>query len=366
MIRWVESTPVDRTLIGTGKTLVYVGIVTGLYLLWSMSQPRAGFFGVGARGAGTTQGGLLMSGFVVLYHAALGFLCQGSAERFRNSRRCVRLRFRPPRRSIRTATAVVRCSGSTGGSIPHRTPAQHLQVTPPAGAVHTAAPMRCSTGHRHSPGRRGCRGRRRLVRIVRWQNRDRCAGHSADTASFPHGPAAVGSCVAGIHAIRWLPGWLQATARETARILRAAATIVGNSERRVQALGREHDIKVELGVPAEGWTPPADVRDELEKRAARNGTIGSQARAAEAPDRAEGAADNSSQDRKVGGGTPGSDDPGGKGSGRRENEAGHRPASYRAAARRLQARRRGTARHRKHGWAPGIHSKATGQRIPPA
>jgi HEPN domain-containing protein len=66
---------------------------------------------------------------------------------------------------------------------------------------------------------------------------------------------------------------------QTARILRAAATIVGNSERRVQALGREHDIKVELGVPAEGWTPPADVRDELEKRAARNGTIGSQARA---------------------------------------------------------------------------------------
>ena len=56
MIRWVESTPVDRTLIGTGKTLVYVGIVTGLYLLWSMSQPRAGFFGVGARGVGTTQG----------------------------------------------------------------------------------------------------------------------------------------------------------------------------------------------------------------------------------------------------------------------------------------------------------------------
>ena len=66
---------------------------------------------------------------------------------------------------------------------------------------------------------------------------------------------------------------------QTAWILRAAATIVGNRERRVEDLAREHDIKVELGVPAEGWTPPADVRDELEKRAARNGTIGSQARA---------------------------------------------------------------------------------------
>ena len=77
VIRWVESTPVDRALIATGKTLVYVGIVAGFYLLWGMSQPRAGFFGIGARGAGVTLGGLLMSGFVVLYHAALGFLCQG-------------------------------------------------------------------------------------------------------------------------------------------------------------------------------------------------------------------------------------------------------------------------------------------------
>ena len=57
---------------------------------------------------------------------------------------------------------------------------------------------------------------------------------------------------------------------QTARILRAAATIVGNCERRVEELAREHDIKVQLGVPAEGWSPPADVREELEERAARN------------------------------------------------------------------------------------------------
>ena len=54
-----------------------MGIVAGLYMLWSMSMPRAGFFGIGARGAGVTLGGLLLSGFVVLYHAALGFICQG-------------------------------------------------------------------------------------------------------------------------------------------------------------------------------------------------------------------------------------------------------------------------------------------------
>ena len=65
---------------------------------------------------------------------------------------------------------------------------------------------------------------------------------------------------------------------QTARILRAAATIVGNCERRVEELAREHNIKVELGVRAEGWSPPADVRDELEKRAARNVPVGSQAR----------------------------------------------------------------------------------------
>ena len=59
------------------------------------------------------------------------------------------------------------------------------------------------------------------------------------------------------------PEFKDLSEEKTARILLAAATIVGNSERRVQALGREHDIKVELGVPAEGWTPPADVRDEL-------------------------------------------------------------------------------------------------------
>ena len=76
VIRWIESTPVDRALIVIGKTLVYVGIVAGLYMLLSMSMPRAGFFGIGARGAGVTLAALLLSGVVVLYHAALGFICQ--------------------------------------------------------------------------------------------------------------------------------------------------------------------------------------------------------------------------------------------------------------------------------------------------
>ena len=77
VIRWVESTPVDKALVVTGKTLVYVGIVAGLYALWSMSMPRAGFFGIGTRGAGITLSGLLLSAYVVVCHAALGFLCQG-------------------------------------------------------------------------------------------------------------------------------------------------------------------------------------------------------------------------------------------------------------------------------------------------
>ena len=77
VIRWIESTSVDRALIVTGKALVYVGIVAGLYVLWIMSTPRAGFFGIGARGADVTFAGLLASGVVVLYHVALGFICQG-------------------------------------------------------------------------------------------------------------------------------------------------------------------------------------------------------------------------------------------------------------------------------------------------
>ena len=91
VVRWIESTPVDTALILTGKTLVYVGIVAGLYVLWSMSTPRAGFFGVGARGAGVTLSGLLASAFVVLYHAALGFLCQAigkGLEALEAIRRC--------------------------------------------------------------------------------------------------------------------------------------------------------------------------------------------------------------------------------------------------------------------------------------
>lgn len=100
---------------------------------------------------------------------------------------------------------------------------------------------------------------------------------------------------------------------QTARILRAAATIVGNCERRVEELAREHNIQVELGVPAGGWSPPADVREELEQRAARNVPIGSQAREpAEVPDQADGAADESRPDREVGEGTPADDAPDGR------------------------------------------------------
>ena len=101
---------------------------------------------------------------------------------------------------------------------------------------------------------------------------------------------------------------------QTARILRAVATIVGNCERRVEALAREHNINVELGVPAEGWSPPADVREELEERAARNVPLRSRVREpAEASDRAEGVADRRSPDRNVGDGTPGDDDRAGRG-----------------------------------------------------
>ena len=80
VIRWIGSTAVDRALIVTGKALVYVGIVAGLHVLWIMSTPRAGFFGIGARGADVTFAGLLASGLVVLYHVALGFICQESGR----------------------------------------------------------------------------------------------------------------------------------------------------------------------------------------------------------------------------------------------------------------------------------------------
>ena len=77
---------------------------------------------------------------------------------------------------------------------------------------------------------------------------------------------------------------------QTARILRAASTIVGNCERRVEELAREHDVKIELGGPAEGWSPPADVREELEERAARNVPVGDnqESEPAEEPDRTDG------------------------------------------------------------------------------
>ena len=85
-----------------------------------------GFFGVGARWAGATQGGLLMSGFVVLYYAALGFLCQGIGRAIQelDAMRSPQVPAAAPIDS--DCNGSVRCSGGTGGSIPHRMPAQHL------------------------------------------------------------------------------------------------------------------------------------------------------------------------------------------------------------------------------------------------
>jgi len=73
VIRRIESAPIDKTLMVIGKTLVYVGIVIGLYVLLRMVQ-LAGFLGF------APVEGLLLAGFVVLYHAALGFMCQGLAR----------------------------------------------------------------------------------------------------------------------------------------------------------------------------------------------------------------------------------------------------------------------------------------------
>ena len=89
VIRWIESTPVDRALILTGKTLVNFGIVAGIYMLLAMSMPRAGFFGIGARGAGITLEGLLLAGYIVLYHARWDSCAKESDEAFRCLRQFV-------------------------------------------------------------------------------------------------------------------------------------------------------------------------------------------------------------------------------------------------------------------------------------
>ena len=117
---------------------------------------------------------------------------------------------------------------------------------------------------------------------------------------------------------------------------------------------------------AEGWTPPADVRDELEKPATRNPTIRQPGKSR--PRHPIGPkARRTTAARTARSGAPRREatTPGGKGTGRRENEAEHRPASYGAAARRLQARRRGTARHRKHAGAPRDPLQGNGPAHPP-
>ena len=114
---------------------------------------------------------------------------------------------------------------------------------------------------------------------------------------------------------------------QTARILRAAATIVGNCERRVERSRASTNINVELGVPAEGWSPPADVREELEKRAARNVPLRSRVREpAEASDRAEGIADRRSPTATSGAACRGTTTALAEAVGRTHSEAGGGPA----------------------------------------
>ncbi len=116
---------------------------------------------------------------------------------------------------------------------------------------------------------------------------------------------------------------------------------------------------------AEGWTPPADVRDELEKPATRNPTIGSQARAGR----------GTRSGRRRGG----QQQPGPQGRGRHAGKRRLRGAKGPVGERTRQStgpqatvpppggfRRGGGARRDTESTPgpPGIHSKATGQRIP--
>ena len=72
VVRQIEATPVARALVITRKTLVYAGIVAGLFAFWYTSQPKFLF-----HKGGITLSGLAVSAFIVLYHVAFGFICQG-------------------------------------------------------------------------------------------------------------------------------------------------------------------------------------------------------------------------------------------------------------------------------------------------
>ena len=152
---------------------------------------------------------------------------------------------------------------------------------------------------------------------------------------------------------------------KTARILLAAATIVGNSERRVQALGREHDIKVELGVPAKAG-PRRPTSGTNSKGAQRATSRSAGKRAGRGAGSGEGAATTAARTARSGTARREATTPGGqKGPVGERNEAGHRPASYGAAARAAS----GEVAHGETPearCAPRIHSKVTGQRIPSA
>ena len=84
-IRWIEFRPLEKPLTIIGKTLVYVAVVGGILMLLDGLQPQGGSFGR-ARGADAALVNILLVGFIVLYHAALGFICQGIAQGLRELR----------------------------------------------------------------------------------------------------------------------------------------------------------------------------------------------------------------------------------------------------------------------------------------
>lgn len=75
--------PVEEMLYIVGQVLFVVGALAGMYMLLMTSLPRAGFFGIGARPAGVTLGGLISALLIMLYHLALGLVCQGVSQGLR-------------------------------------------------------------------------------------------------------------------------------------------------------------------------------------------------------------------------------------------------------------------------------------------
>ena len=182
VIRWIESTSVDRALIVTGKALVYVGIVAGLYVLWIMSTPRAGFFGIGARGADVTFAGLLASGVVVLYHVALGFICQGD----RPGDSAARLHGSTANSDRRPAGTVSLIESSLQKSNFHREARHSPETTEPIRPVPRASPL----------DREGI-----APRPIQWSTGWICRGLSSRLRSIPGGFGQTPVCVPPVVAL---------------------------------------------------------------------------------------------------------------------------------------------------------------------